>query len=324
MFENSTLSIPSKPKLNNSERILAAAEKTGTISSKGMTWVLEATDPFKHPSPAICGIPDQSIGNSVVCAVTGSLSIVKPGGLSAGNWACRIYNNPVASNCSTVNYNFISSTGVKTSDASVVMWPVQVDFAADGLPFSEFGDSNTTGLKIDDPYLQGPFKVAGLAFEACNTTSALNKQGTVTCAAMNQSGFDTATVDLYNDAVNWSPVSAFQVRTVPNTLAQMTLLPNNVSWEAGEGMYCVPQLLSIGEYPPAAIPKYPLWTDDEFNVISNANHPNWRSITLASAVFPVIGARYVPTKNPGFVPCNANIAMFTGLSEETTLTLRVR
>jgi hypothetical protein len=320
----SDLMIPNDNKVNRSKKIVDAMLKTGKLSQAGYEWLKLATDPWHDTQVRNCkGIPDLNQGSSVVCSVTQTMSISKPGAF-ASNWSCRISANPVASSCSTENYYTISNSGIKVPDIPRVMWPVQVDFIEDGVPFPEFGNGDTLGLKIPDEYLRGPYKIAGLGIEVFNTTATINKQGTCTTALMNQSGFKEFTMSLYDTGPQWVPATCFQVRSVPTTLADMTLLPGNTQWPAEEGHYSVVPLTSLGTLPPAASPIYPLWTDDEFDVVTSTAHPNWRGPALASTTYPSLGPKFVPTKNPGFVPLNSPVAFYTGLSQETTLTLRVR
>lgn len=324
--ETEQATIPTPQKLDKSKRVIDQMINTGQVSKAGFEWLKIATDPWHdNKVEGFKGIPDQTLGTSVVMSVVQELDISKPAGLPPGNWSVRISTNPVASTCATALYDYASNSGVRDPTAfSTTMYPVAVDFAAAGADFVDYSDNTTLGLKLDDSYLSGPYKVAGLGLEVVNTTAEIYQQGLCTCSRMNQNNTESFTSSLYHDAPNWNPVSTVATRSAPKNLAEMILLPSTTQWHAKEGNYSVVELLGVGSLPPATSPIYPLWMNSDFDSSVLVGFKKFRAPNLFPVVYPIIGNKYVPPKYPGRVPLNTSTMMYTGLSEQTTLTLRVR
>lgn len=316
--------IPSRQKAETSARIMNEMVKTGQLSSSGMAFLKIATDPWHdNKIDNFKGVPDFTMGDSVTCSVVQELSISKPLAVGAGNWKVRISTYPIAGATICRNYNFGRNAGDQISSQDVVLWPVAVDFRPDGVDFPDFPGADPTlytGLELPLNYRQGPFKVASVGIEVVNTTAEIQQQGLCTCTRMNQTS-DRDFVGIFYTApgANWDPVTVTPVRASPKNLAEMLLLPNTTQWHAKEGNYSVCELLSVGTCPPSIEPRFPLLLSGD----------------LGNGVAPVLGPRltlqsvgsqnlHLPGDNPGIVPMNTTCVMYTGLSDQTTLTLRVR
>jgi hypothetical protein len=215
-----------------------------------------------------------------------------------------------------MNGSILATNGLNTA----IVFPISVDFAAAGSDFHNIGDALSTGLEVPVQYLNGPYKVAAIGIEVCNTTAEIYQQGLATCSRMNQTSDASFTTVMFRQDGNFTFASSFPVRTPPKNLSEAILLPNTTQWHAKEGCYSVVELQSIGTRPPSLDPVYPIYMPTDFPPAGPFNvSAGVVSSTNLSGV-PV----FILPPNPGHVPMNTTTQMFTGLSDQTTLTLRVR
>jgi hypothetical protein len=324
--EQETIKNPTPVQVTKASKIMEAAVSTGTVSQAGYEWLKLATDPWHDNKVAnFKGIPDQNLGSSVVMSVTQEYNVSKPVSYGAGNWNVRIANYPVASTMALVQGNLYGNSFAKlTPEASTNISPVVVDFSSGSADFTDF--SNGVGLSIPIQYLKGPFKVAGVGIEVCNTTGEIYQQGLCSVATMNQCDDSLCNISNYDTTTNWQPLSSYPVRTVPKNLAELILLPNPTQWHAKEGHYSVVQLTSLDRVGASATPSYPIVVAQDFDsVLVSSTNPIDACAPKLSPVLTSLGTSfYLPQKSPGRVPCNSSVAMYTGLSDQTTLTIRVR
>lgn len=298
------------------------------MSPEGKAWLTFALDPFHDKDiKGVQGIPDSFGGKSVVCSVVQEFQIKKPDSIS-GNWSCRIATYPV-STTTVLNRSKIYSNLVSVStEGPYLIAPVQINYASDGSDFDEFG-LNADVLSIPTAFTKGPFKVGAFGLEVVNTTSDLHRQGLVTCARMNQTSLLPYTAQIMKTTLSsytWG--SLFPIRTVPKNLEEMTLLTGNTAWKAAEGAYSVVALKNQLTTAPMMTPSYPVLCSTDFQsgsqvVIDGA----CQDITFAP--IPGMGVTGNPSLAafsivPGTLPLDSTIMMFTGLSPETTLTVRAR
>lgn len=298
------------------------------MSPEGKAWLTFALDPFHDKEiKGVEGIPDAFGGKSVVCSVVQELQIKKPDSIT-GNWSVRIATYPVATT-TILNQAYAYSNLINvTSDGPYVIAPVQITYASDGADFSEFG-LNADVLSIPTAFTKGPFKVGAMGLEVVNTTADLQRQGLVTCARMNQNSLDPKTYQIMKPNLSsYGWFSMFPIRTVPKNLDEMTLLTGNTAWKAAEGAYSVVALKNQLTTAPSMQPTFPLLLSDDIStgsptVISGACQD------LTHAPVPGLGVTGNPALTyinnvPGSMPSDSTIMMFTGLSEQTTLTVRAR
>jgi hypothetical protein len=323
------LTPPSEKKVEKATKIMDNMVATGQITEAGLAFLKIATDPWHdNKIENFKGIPDQNTGLSVVCSIVQELDIAKPAGLPAGNWGVRIVTNPIAQPAPTTGYTMLGNVAVATGIRDAFLYPVSVDFAGAGVDFPDVpgyqpAGTASQGLFIPPQYLDGPYKVASMGVETVNTTAEINMQGLTTCGRMNQGATERLAMTLYKAVGVTSVATVFPVRCPPKNLSEMILLPDTTQWHAKEGAYSVVELASLGTLPPSCDPVYPLvlpvdFPTDAFTQVS-VNLPQVQSITIG-----VVPVNSVAGIKPGHVPMNTTIQMFTGLSDATTLTLRVR
>ena len=322
--------LPSSTQIAKGRQLLDRLVTEKQMSQEGKQWLTFALDPFHDKEiKGIDGIPDGNTGKSVVCSLVQELQIKKPGTMAAGNWACRIATYPVATHLNLSNAKVMNNLINNTDNGPNIIAPVVVDYALDGLDFHEF-NFGANYLAIPSQYTKGPYKVGAMGVEVVNTTSDLYKQGLVTCARMNQTSCTPATFQLFGNSVGVNTyLDCVPIRTAPVNLSQMTLLTGNTAWKAAEGAYSVVSLKSINDANATSKPVYPLLLSSDFQSDDIA--------TVINGAAPIINASAVPglaipgnpaithtTGFPGQVPMDTTVIMFTGLSEQTTLTVRAR
>jgi len=324
IVESSGMEKPSEAMMAKARRVIAEAKNSGNLSNSGFEWLKLAIDPW-HDNKVdnFKGIPDSSVGASVVMSITQELNLAKPSSFPAGNWNVRIYNAPVATGSLLSKGLLRGNSFVVSGVSGYQLGNIMVDYSSGTNDFDEFS-FNASTLNIPTPYLQGPYKVAGMGFEVCNTTAVLQQQGLCTVSQMNQEDAPF-TLTNYADSNNFAVHTVVPIRTPPKNLAEAILLPNTTQWHAKEGSYSVIPLLSIDTRPASSVPIYPLVHSEDFKPDTtslvgqiNAIAPQVSPVTWGGITKPI------PGLSPGYVPCNTTTAMYTGLSEQTTLTLRVR
>jgi len=321
---------PSVTQIAKGRTALRDLKATSKLSKEGDAWLTFALDPFHDKSiKGITGIPDGNTGKSVVCSVVREINIGKPAsGISTANWSCRITTYPVASDMN-LNNGILHTNLLGQVDAGPnKIAPVVIDYADDNTPFGEF-HSGADIISIPLDFLKGPFKIGAMGLEAVNTTSELHKQGLFSGARMNQICNETFSCTTVNAGASVSALTTgacYLVRTPPNTLADLTLLPDVCQWEAKEGAYSVVPLKGMGTRSAMANPRYPILTATDITAGVDENIEVAGPIITTSVIpdFPNTTAISHFTAFPGENPQDSVVWFFTGLSAETTLTIRGR
>lgn len=311
----------------------------GILTEPGKQWLTIALDPWHDTEvTGLRGLPDEGIGKSVVFQLIQEYSISKntaPAVLPAGNWKIRVVNYPFIGVSSDPEGHTMSpglSYGdiITQDNTTTLLVPVQVNYAADGVDFTDTavsGLSNAQGCNLPSTLTKGTFKVIAMGIEIVNTTAVLNKQGLMTCVRMNQpdsEGF-TPYVSLSTPANAWTLKTMFPLRTPPKNLAEMAYYPGFTQDEAKDGYYA-PVILKLNRdthYPTGC---GLLLMDDDSTASYQFSNPVacHSSKIVGRTVAGNTSTFYTNGSNVLYVPQNSNVVMMTGLSDETTLTLRVR
>lgn len=314
--------------------MLARLVEDKQLSLEGKLWLTFALDPFHDKEiKGITGIPDGNTGKSVVCSLVQEIQIKKPATLGAGNWGCRIASYPVASSFGLysgfTSNNIVNIQPTAPGPPVPRIAPVIIDYALDGNNFNEF-PLNPDVLEIPAQYTKGPYKVGAMGIETVNTTADIYRQGLVTCARMNQTSCTPACFQIFNNNGGlYTFADCVPIRTAPVNLAQMVLLTGNTAWKAAEGAYSVVSLKSLNDANATSKPVYPLFLSSDFQSNDTATVIPSAGPQLSVAAIPGLGIPGNPALLqtlgfPGQVPMDTSIQMYTGLSDQTTLTVRCR
>jgi len=321
-------------KVTRGERILTKMVNENLISLQGKDWLIAAIDPFHdHQLKELAGWPDVQSGASVVSTVKDTVTIRKPPTAPAGPWTCFIVQWPWLSgnkNASSVgNYAAMSRVGNEMSlnfaapgnNASV--GGLVIYYVPEGLPLDITLGNGTliiARIDVDQLYTNGITRLIGLGHEVHNTTAMINLQGSVIVWRM-MSNENEKTTWVENGTTDGT-IAIFSgplVRYPPSTQGEALLLSGSRQWEAKDGTYSVAAFHNI-ENPAVLIsPSAP--------VIASANSVDSEGVLANSNVYGPLPA---PNPIPGIIrPITGfrvhNFHMhgeiFTGLSDETTLTV---
>lgn len=313
--------------------LLARLVEEKQMSLEGKQWLTFALDPFHDKEiKGVTGIPDGNTGKSVVCSLVQEVQIKKPSSI-VGNWSCRIATYPVASAFTLAPAqccnNIVNNTVLGPGPPRPRIAPVVIDYSADGVDFPEF-PLDPDVLEIPAQYTKGPYKVGAMGIETVNTTADIYKQGLVTCARMNQTSCTPTTFQIFNSNPGlYTFIECVPIRTAPVNLAQMVLLTGNTAWKAAEGAYSVVALKSLNDSNATSKPVFPLMLSSDFQssdaaTVIPAASPELSLIPIPGLGIPTNPNLLITQGFPGQVPMDTSIQMFTGLSEQSTLTVRVR
>jgi len=286
------------------------------VTPEGWDWVVQAIDPFHDFKREIRGYPDMDNSNTVVRSLQGTLQIAAPGG---GNWDCHIFTMPVAR--ALRMYSAAGDSGILTiaSDLNVLMGLVNVAVGSSPLGVPDIAYNwPDAALGEDLRYKQSRLIAMGL--EVVNTTAELYKQGTVTC--YRSPARAEAGDGYYDDEKKVDPVleqrakmQCIYVGEPPVDPEHAMLYPDSLQWEAKHGVY-MPVTLNGVENPirhpvplETVVTPTPLGVDATTYVCQPlVDNVHGNAIPQVQKVFPI----------------NTAGIFFTGLSEQTTLTLRIK
>lgn len=320
-------------------QILQKLVEQRTITPEGKAWLTLAVDPW-HDNPVtdFQGLPDQGVGKSVTFQVTQEYSIAKnnaPATLPAGNWSVRIGNLPILQD-QKVSPGFfygdvVSQDNVITPTTDRLLKSVMVNYAPDGADMADTALNlplNAQGCSLPPGFTKGIVKLCGMGIEVVNTTAELQKQGLMTCCRMPQPDPEQVTsyVALTSPANSWATKSLTPMRTLPKNLAEMAKYPGFAQDEAKNGYYApVLMKLNKAKHYPVALSVLLLDDDPQAGTFSPASPIACYTSQSAPLVVPGNSTSFnVNAQLPLLTDVDSNVVFFTGLSDSTTLTLRVR
>lgn len=288
-----------------------------------MRWLVLATDPW-HDNPVsdVHGMPDSEIGDSLVFPVTQELQIKKPSSLAAGNWGVKIASYPLAAEVDMSLADRVDVFFQETSATDYAIAPVCCTFANDGSDFPDLPTgADAMFVQLPSEYTKGPFKIIGMGIEVINTTSELYLQGLVTSVRMNQPVDENcfAVFKPYGGGGNNLSSAAF-IRRTPKNLSEALLIPGSVQWHAKEGTYST-VTMRPGKSSQIS-PVRPVLLNNDFSSEITTDTGCYTARQVPRMIFGEPGVS--ASANACIQPMNSSINMYTGLSDSTSLTLRVR
>lgn len=288
-------------------------------------WLEAALDPFHdYRLQQMSGFPDIYSGPSVVQVITKNVDISAPAG-TVSNWDCNVFYHGITGNhmphLRFGPYDF--AVGYKKSAIDDLNLGNPVTGYDTIAPFTVESKLSTTAdftfgstqEKLTDVDSADPYRVIGVGFEVHNTTATVNKQGQVTIGMLppwSDQDHNTFAVDEDQGLKDMSHQCS-QLGTIPENIADLRQNPSARTWDAKSGCYCVPTLLRIQE------PR----TNTARRALQYARGSTFFTTvptdygTVVTTPVPAMRANTVS----GFSPM---MAMFTGLSPETTMTLTVK
>lgn len=321
---------------SRAQKILQDLTTARVLTPAGLAWLTLAVDPWHdNQVMGLEGLPDMTIGNSVTFQVVQEMSISKntaPVALPSGNWSCRVGNFPVLTPENLCPGTVSRGIGISIDNSTTRdLQPIAVQYAADGVDFADTGISGLApqGLSVPSEYLKGQVRVLGVGIEVINTTSQLHKQGLVSYCRMTQPDSEASTMYVANSspAQTWYETSVTPLRTLPKNLREMALYPGFAQNEAKEGYYA-PVLLKPGRHRSYPVLNSTLLYDVDPTFGSQGAATDSSAYVTRPIRQAIPGANttefFSPQNMPMRYDSDSNVVIFSGLSDETTLTLRVR
>jgi len=324
-------------KVTRGEQYLNKITNDGLISEQGKDWLIVKVDAFHDKQlKNLAGAVDAQTGSSVVRCVKQSITVKVPAAVF-GNWDCHVIQWPwLTSNQSATgagNFAISPRSGqvltpptLSTITAGRV-GGLQIFFVPTGQTLQITQPAGATQLigQLDIPqaYTTGVTRLLSMGFEVHNTTSQLNVQGA--CCVYRQMSNDNTNISwtIFDTDLSGAPAyttfSGPLVNYPPDTLQDAMLLPGSRQWEAKEGCYCMAAFFSAEDRATAVEPTCPVI--GAADVTDNEGVINTSQVNMP-VPGPVIGASLARSM-PSFRVFNVHQsgAIFTGLSNETTLTI---
>jgi len=273
--------------------------------------------------PNLCGWPDLVSTSSVVRCIKQSVPISMPNAFSTTTWDCHVVGWNWFQNlaCNTfTRTNNIKAVGGSAANATggVMAYAVVA-----GQPLAIATAPVVAQITLDPSYTIGSARIIGIGVEVINTTSDLNRQGTVTVWRQEQASQEVGLLAAYSGPnIVYAQDYTF-VRPPPFSVANAMLYPGSRQWKAADGCYLV-GTFTAAENPPTFVsyiqPAIPVIIQDDSETVGVATYNN---STLLSPVTLTLNTVPNCSQAIRLHPLNMLGSMFTGLSVETTLTLNV-
>jgi hypothetical protein len=309
---------------------LSALVDRHALTQDGKEWLTAALDPFHDYNHQIAGYPDTDVSQTVVSCFQYEMNLKAPASVTgAATWDAHVFTLPIASSFANAPvYNETADWGrVKDPTPAVAtqMGPLNAFSAPSGdvLGFTIPVNANSLQSVLPNPGVEdlasGNSRVISCGFEVHNTTAEIYKQGAVTTYRMPQSANLNQVLFTNNAETSFGTVTGKRLRAPPRTLAQVNLLKGTRTWEAKDGCYATvfqstvanPLLQVSGEH--VLFDEYP--------------DPGQVAVVQGTPLIPGLPTANPTTYTPSacqVMPFDTTGAIFTGLSAQTTLTVKAR
>lgn len=301
------------------------------LTVDGRDWLTLSLDPFHDMNHHAAGYPDADGSQTVVSCYQYQMDLSAPA--AGANWDAHIFSMPVAQTNTcfgvTESVDWASLTDPAAAAACAIgpltvlsgpaganimpNVPLLAGTTSAGLP------ATPLGFLID-----GASRLIGMGFEVTNTTAEMYKQGSVTAYRMPQFTSDTGSVAMLNAAGTHSSTMACKhIRKPPSSVAECNTLKGTRTWDAAAGVYATISQNSTEN--PIKVASTCL------TILSNVDHPDGAATDMAIRSPTVLVTNNVGPSLSNVVPKVTQLtpfdttgAYFTGLSEQTTLCIKVR
>jgi len=235
------------------KKIDVLTEKVGA-SEDGALWIKQCLDPFSDTPRRPVGFPDLITGNSVIQVIKQAKTFT-----FATASDCHMFMDTMETfdllraNSKYVDSNTLALVGDGAAGVQDhLRGGLVVRSGPVGLPL--WASSSDKSIPLPSKYTNDcSVRVIAKGFEVHNTTNKLNVGGSVSVYR------DTSTIPYADNAA----ITSFAVGSdtisiareanflsvVPNTLAEVTLIPGSQAWEAKDGCYCVATMASQTNNP---------------------------------------------------------------------------
>jgi len=231
------------------KKIKLLTERVG-CSEDGRLWLEQALDPFTDTPKRPVGFPDLITGKSIVQVVkqSSNFTVGSDGDVHVfmDNVDSRhsMYRNDIFTENGTLRSNMWKATAVG-GVGTYIRGGVVVRYATGtGTPLTITTTQNAAGVSVPTSYTNsGRTRVIAKGFEIHNVTPPLTVGGAVTVYRDSTTGgyAPDSSGAACNETTpqNTYSLPVYPLAKVPETLAQVMLIPGAKQWEAKDGCYCV-------------------------------------------------------------------------------------
>jgi hypothetical protein len=287
---------------------------TRQITSEGLNWLIQATDPFHDTALEPTGYPDEDSAHSIVQCFTHTCNVSS--GALAATYDVHIWFNPVTCTLEPLQEQkqcVIDRNGVPVSSANVmgivggyniIGVPTGTDWQQLGaLPANSF---NKWDCRYPLTASQAQYRLVACGVEVVNTTPELYKGGALTCY---RSPNSKGRLALYDSHWTSAAVLTLDTCTLPPSLqSDAQLYPTSRTWAAAEGCYLVGTLDSTKNDYLHSLPNYVA------TLRASGSTSNKAYVDPS-----VLGLTPLPYAKMQVLPYDTHGVIFVGLSKESTL-----
>jgi len=320
--------------VRKSEAALAKYERVG-LTQDGKNWIISAVDPF-HDLPIMpTGDPDHVTDESIPVVLRQQITLDgRDTENPDDNWDCSIWLDQLLNDYVGARGQFLANGNCLHPDdtrgslphlggvnAVIVNSGQTTDLSSQSLP-------NTLAVRhvpLPANYLTGALRVTAIGFEVYNTTSDLQKQGSVTVWRLPNIYGQKSVPFIYKGQYLIGEV----MPKPPGNVSDATELTTSKQWAAKEGCYVVAARdgpCDVNRMVPRMVVRSDSYSDALLSgSTAGTSTGDWFSNGVVNKAWTENAVNYTvncgtPSLSHAFSMCGA---YFTGLSPQTTLTLRV-
>lgn len=295
------------------------------MSEQGVAFLTAALDPM-HDKPIkhLDGIPDLEAGRSVVRCVKTSTTLKTPFGATE-NWNAHIVGWPFLTKLTGSLWSRQGNLFSYSSNNPTNSYGGTTAHASRTDTFNWLGILNTDAptpigsVELPDIYHKGMGRLIGYGIEVVNTTAELEKQGLVTVYEVNNSQIESSAIMLRESGRATGVCTGVRIRPPASSLADATNMPGALQWEAKDGAYMV-NTFNANE-TAARTPQYNMvWFSSDDAVPGFKEPPNFATVWSNEMLQQDVN--FFPSCPIKIEDVNTKCMIFSGLSPQTTLTLR--
>jgi len=216
-----------------------------------MKWLVTSLDPFHDYQQQLEGFPDLNCLPSVCQMYNSSVTIAAPAAAGDGNWDASVIFTGIDA---TSSQCFIPSSGPtmcqfnsEALDGIYRLSTLTVLSDAAGVEMPMNSETAVRNHLHSRNIIDVPGRLIAVAYEVHNTTSVIEKQGSVV-TAMVPSARDDRTVVNYFDTPGATSTFTQQAFTahwlpfLPQSSDQVRTIPTSSQWDAAQGVYAIPRM----------------------------------------------------------------------------------
>lgn len=306
--------------------MLEALVSKGVLTQDGKDWLTCALDPFHDFNHQLAGYPDASVSQTVVSCYQYQTTVTAPG---AGDWDAHIFTLPI-NNATTAHLvdqraDWCYATQ-SNPDVTAVLSTLNIVTNVSGAALIPVAPASATQARTVLPALgveevaSGNSRVIAVGYEVHNTTAEIYKQGAVCTYRMPCTG-GLSTIGVGTD-INIPPyagtVTGVRYPQPPATQADAMRLKTSRTWDAKDGVYSTVFQSSVDNPLTQMSNQAAMFTKDSDPGVATTL---WLSDVIATPAPISYGFTPKPLKT---MPFDITGSIFTGLSNQTSLTIKLR